>query len=288
MCGLTAALLSASLVVLFAEAQPNKEDAIVDTNLVKTEPEKVFIDPLSVRPLYLLQISSNQVLGTATGFVVEKDKKYYLITNWHVVSGRNPQSDAILHPEGKTPDTILIWHHGKQLGTWVRKQETLFDKKGSRRWIEHKNGRAIDVVALPLEVVTDDMTIYTLDLSLANVDMVPEVAMPISVIGFPVGLTSAGFFPIWKTGHIASEPTLDYHGEPLFLIDATTRGGMSGSPVVLRMAGGYKKKDGGTVMSSSGYKTLFLGIYSGRLPDDSEIGRVWRPRLITEIIQEGS
>jgi len=157
-------------------------------------------------------------------------------------------------------------------------------ENATRRWLEHKKGRSVDVVALPLQNAGDDVTVYPFDLSLAEVDMVPEVAMPVSIIGFPLGFTSAGFFPIWKTGHIASEPNLDYQGEPLFLIDATTRGGMSGSPVVLRLTGGYKKKDGSVIMSSSGCKTLFLGIYSGRLPRDSEIGRVWRPRLVNEIL----
>lgn len=90
------------------------------------------------------------------------------------------------------------------MGSWVRKQEILLAKDGSRLWLEHKNGKAVDVVALPLTEVTDDVQFYPLDLALADVDMVPEVAMPVSIIGFPIGFTSAGFFPIWKTGHIAA------------------------------------------------------------------------------------
>ena len=205
--------------------------------------------------------------------------------NWHVVSGRNPHSNQVLDSQGRTPDALLIWHHGKQLGTWIRKREMLIDDKGKKRWLEHNKGKEIDIAALPLETVTDDIQIYPLDLSLAETDMVPEVAMPVSIIGFPVGLTSAGFFPIWKTGHIASEPNIDYQKKPIFLIDATTRGGMSGSPVVLRMNGGFKNKDGKIIMAVAGHRTRFLGIYSGRLPRDSEIGRVWRPQLITEIIK---
>jgi hypothetical protein len=258
---------------------------ISDVNITNANVKPIFLDPLSGRPLYLIQTKDDEALGTATGFIVQKGKNYFLITNWHVVSGRHPESGQALHPSGKTPNALLIWHHGKQLGSWVRKKEELYDEKGIKRWLEHSSGRSVDVVALPLRKVDDDVTLYPFDLSLVDTDMVPEVAMPVSIIGFPIGLTSAGFFPIWKTGHIASEPNLDYHGEPLFLIDATTRGGMSGSPVVLRMTGGYKKKDGTTIMSSSGYGTLFLGVYSGRL-GDSEIGRVWRPHLIHEILKQ--
>lgn len=276
-------IILATPVHVFAEQNGG---VIVDANVTKAQPAPIMIDPLSVRPLYLIQAKGDEALGTATGFVVSKGEKKYLITNWHVVAGRNPQSNQPTHPQGKIPDALLIWHHGKTLGTWVQKRESLLTKDGAHRWLEHKNRKAVDIVALPLTEVTDYVQIYPLDLSLADVDMVPEVAMPVSIIGFPEGLTSAGFFPIWKTGHIASEPNLDYHNEPLFLIDATTRGGMSGSPVVLRMAGGYKTKSGGTIMSSSGYTTLFLGVYSGRLTNDSEIGRVWRPRLIQEILEQ--
>ena len=45
--------------------------------------------------------------------------------------------------------------------------------------------------------------------------------MAISVIGFPLALTPIGLFPIWKTGHIASEPEVPYKViYPAFLIDA--------------------------------------------------------------------
>lgn len=277
-------LILSCLFIIPLKVQSN-DNLIADSNIINTAPGKIFIDPLTIRSLYLIQVKKDKVLGTATGFVVQKGTNNYLITNWHVVAGRNPETNQIISPSGDTPDALLIWHHGKQLGSWVRNKEDLYDEKGTQRWIEHGKKRAVDVVALPIKKVGyDDVTLYPFDLSLADTDMVPEVAMPVSIIGFPLGFTSAGFFPIWKTGHIASEPNIDYHGEPLFLIDATTRGGMSGSPVVLRMNAGYRTKQGKTIMSSSGYRTLFLGVYSGRLPRDSEIGRVWRPRLINEIL----
>lgn len=264
-------------------AEINKE-VVVDTNITEKQ-QKVFVDPLSARSLYLILAYGEEILGTATGFVVEKDKKFYLITNWHVISGRNPESNLILAPSGKTPNRILIWHHGKTLGTWILKKEDLYDESGEKRWKEHAKGKKIDLVALPLTGISDDIQIYSFDLALTKTDMVPQVAMPVSIIGFPLGFSGPGRFPIWKTGHIASEPELDYNNEPLFLIDATTRGGMSGSPVVLRLSGGYKMKSGGSIIGSSGTATLFLGVYSGRISDDAEIGRVWRPYLIEEILR---
>ena len=123
-----------------------------------------------------------------------------------------------------------------------------------------------------------------MDMSLADTDVIAQPAMPVSIIGFPYGLATAGAWPIWKTGHIASDPDLDYDGRPAFLIDATTRGGMSGSPVVLRLSGGYNTKNGKQILAG-GIATKFLGVYSGRIHADAEIGMVWRPHVINEILE---
>lgn len=57
-----------------------------------TQPSKR-VDPLSVRSLYLELFSKDQFCGSATGIVVEYKCKQYLITNWHVLSGRNPETN---------------------------------------------------------------------------------------------------------------------------------------------------------------------------------------------------
>jgi hypothetical protein len=144
--------------------------------------------------------------------------------------------------------------------------------------------RRVDVVALPLSS-DSQIKIYPLDLTLADSDIVVQVAMAVSIIGYPFGLAVAGRWPIWKTGHVASDPELDYDQRPVFVIDATTRGGMSGSPVVARFYGGYMMKKG---YALGGTGTRLLGVYSGRVHGEAEIGLVWRPRVISEILVEGS
>lgn len=248
-----------------------------------SQQERITIDPLSGRSLYLELVHGNLKLGTATGFIIEWQQKYYLITNYHVVSGRDPNTNEIIDPYGNVPDKLLIWHHSNVLGNWLRKTEELYEN-GNKIWYEHPNGHNIDVIALPISYTKSDILIYPFDLGLANADMIPEVAMPVSIIGFPMGMSASGKFPIWKTGHIASEPLINLDSEPAFLIDATTRGGMSGSPVVLRLYGGYKTKSGSSMMVTSGVRTLFLGVYSGQWPHP-EIGKVWKPIVINEILE---
>jgi hypothetical protein len=95
-------------------------------------------------------------------------------------------------------------------------------------------------------------------------------------------LTSGGKFPIWKTGHVASDIDLDWDNKPAFLIDATTKSGMSGSPVIAKRVSIYQTSNGNTI----GNAVKFLGVYSGREISDQgiEVGFVWKPRTITEIL----
>lgn len=247
----------------------------------------MLIDPLSVRSLKLELLANGLSLGTATGFIITESEVPYLITNWHVLVGRNPDTNKLMSHTGALPDTVRITHHGLTLGTFVFREEKLFDTEGKRLWKEHPLGQKIDVVALPLNPIDQGVQLYPFELSLANADIIAQPAMPVSIIGFPLGLTSSGSLPIWKTGHIASDPDLDYGGNPAFLIDATTRGGMSGSPVVLRSNGGHPTRSGSMIFNGQ-MTTLFLGIYSGRIHQDIEIGSVWKPNVISEIIHLGN
>ena len=252
------------------------------------ERRQIVIDPLSVTSLFLELLARGNRLSTATGFVVQHSGTRFLVTNLHVLAGRQPETNSVLSPTGALPDHVRIAHHTDTLGTWVFQSEPILDDEERPLWVEHPSGSQVDIAALQLREEDERIRFYELDLSLADTDMVPQVAMPVSIIGFPLGLTSAGAFPIWKTGHIASDPDIDYQGRPAFLIDATTRGGMSGSPVVLRMQGGYSTRDGRMIMAQSRPATRFLGIYSGRIHGESEIGLVWRPNLLTEILAKSN
>jgi hypothetical protein len=250
--------------------------------------DKIIISDLSTQSIFLELTADGKDLGSATGFIVMHGEKPYLITNWHVVTGKHPDTHELINDY--YPDEIVISHHARfRLGTWTKQIEPLEDLAGNPRWIEHPRGSQVDVVALPLQIIPsidDAIQLYPLDLSSANTDLKIEPGMAVSIIGYPFGLHS-GRWPIWKTGHIATDPDLSYEGRPAFLIDATTRPGMSGSPVVVRMWGGFLDNAGNHRITCDA-TTRFLGIYSGTIYDTSEIGRVWRPQVIGEILNVSS
>jgi hypothetical protein len=246
------------------------------------------IDFLTAVSLWIEATANGHSLMTATGFIVARNRKPYLITNWHVLSGRNPETNAPLHPSGAVPDSLRINHHKKWNGPpreWLVRTESLYDSEDKPRWLEHRKGSSVDVVALPLAQDDDEISIISMPLNLGEGDIKLFPSMPVSVIGYPFGLTAGKALPIWKTGHIATDPHIDYDDRPSFLIDATTREGMSGSPVAAYVMGSYASEDR-ELKQVPGPTVKFLGIYSGRIREDVELGRVWRPGVIDEVLSQ--
>ena len=152
-----------------------------------------------------------------------------------------------------------------------------------RIWLEHVHPEwKVDVVAIPFELGNDVVT-YDLDLGLADKDLMVYPSESVSIIGFPQGFATAGKLPIWKTGNVASDIDIDWNGKPIFLIDATTKSGMSGLPVIAKRVCIYQTLHGNQI----GNTEKFLGVYSGRMTDDYdvEVGIVWKPRVIREILE---
>ncbi len=246
----------------------------------------IFIDPLSTCSLYVEPYFNDTKLSTASAFVLFYKESYFLITNWHVVSGRDADTEKCLDKNSAIPNKLLVYFYQKnKLNTWIEQEIPLLDTEENPMWIEHPHKNKVDVIALPIHM-NNNISIYPIDLSLKDIDILPQPGMPISILGFPFGLSAGGKFPIWKTGHLASDHDVDYdENKPAFLIDATTKSGMSGSPVFMRTDSMYKTSNGDYVFKD-GITTRFLGIYAGRIHEESDIGRVWRPFLITEIMEQ--
>jgi len=245
--------------------------------------KKILIDSLSCVSLHLDCYSRAKRIGVGTGFIVANNKTNYLITNWHVVTGRNPDNgQPLVNTGGTDPDTMRIWYHATQLGSWLHKNERLLDETtGTPIWKEHSRGREIDVIALPL-TNHQDTKVYPLNLALTNTDLIISPSEPVSIVGFPYGIAAAGKFPIWKTGNVASDVDLDYDRKPVFLVDATTKPGMSGSPVFARRKG-FRQTSTGWV-TRGGDSIRFLGVYSGRIREGSDIGMVWKPEVVYDVV----
>ncbi|NCT57016.1 MAG: serine protease [Legionella sp.] len=253
--------------------------------MTSSKPNSIQIQ--SVQSLFLRMYFNDILLATGTGFTIATPCGHALITNRHNFTGRNPYTDEVLSSHGGVPNKVEIFHNVKnKLGSWKSIKQTLYDDPEIMQkplWHEHpKLGKQADVVALSLQL-NDSVICYPYSLDEKN-KIAINPADIVSVIGFPFGKTAGGCLAIWATGFMASEPNLTYEGMPKFLIDCRSRQGQSGSPVVAHRNGGAVAMEGGNTAIFTNPITNLLGVYSGRINAESDLGIVWKTNVIGEIL----
>lgn len=241
----------------------------------------------SHQSLYLETRALGNKLSNGTAFVASSaNGQNFLVTNRHIVTGRDNDTDKCLSKTLATPDTLVVWHNAWGfLGQFVPVESPLV-LNDVPQWIEHPSYKEkVDVVAIPLPIRDDIVFVpYRID-GLAHMNIEPS--NPVSIIGFPFGERTGASFAIWSTGFVASEPQIPHGGQHLFLVDCRARPGQSGSPVIRYRNGNglFKYSDGSEEMSSA---SEFLGIYSGRINDQSDLGRVWNAWIVAELLTYAS
>lgn len=249
-------------------------------------------------PINLL--CNGQKMGSATGFFLKHENRVYLVSNWHVFSGREPRSGQPKHIEGAIPDELNInYVNRKNLNDnrYISIPTALAD--GSPRWLQSKHfGQKADASVIDITKLFID---YNVDVAL--LDTIPcindieqvegmflGIGIDVFVLGFPLGIMKTGILPIWKRASIATEYDFDVNDMPSFLIDTATREGMSGAPVIQHVVGGYTTSSGGFNVGRVTSSKL-LGLYSGRYIgelDEAHLGIVWKMDLINDIIENPS
>lgn len=262
--------------------------------------------------LHLLVVDKNAPenllrVSNATGFVYKKNDKMYLITNLHVVSGRDINTGKVLDSMARIPEVIRTVSSLYNVKTGfiqkcVELTISLYDKDGNPNWFIHpKYKHGVDIAVMPINFENPPNLFAINDVE--SVSAAISVADDVFVIGYPLalGTNETQDFPIWKRASIASEPNINYFadGRGAFIVDGTTREGMSGSPVFFyNNFSQTNLQDGGVCFNMSPQRLFcFLGVYSGRLygassntednKKDSFLGLVWKKELIDEIIDGG-
>jgi trypsin-like peptidase len=246
------------------------------------------IDPFSLTTVPIQQCANGNVLGAATGFIWKRREKHYLITNWHVVSGKNAQTEQQIT---KVRPDMLRAHFNTRIMNFGKKPCDIHvrDVDGNPLWyIYHGRQRGCDVVAIPLPTLDNEPTIslHPINTLRSEADLAIRIGMDVYILGYPFGLQPPGF-PVWKRGSIASEPDLTRMGAGYMLVDTASRPGMSGAPVI-RRSWGMHLLENDAISADSTPQSKFVGVYSGRLhtndPSDAQLGMVWPPEDIDNII----
>lgn len=229
-------------------------------------------------------------IGTATGFLVHHGERRWLVTNAHVVTGLDPLTGAWLadRPQklevgfrlaGAIPQTFVTTPRNAIID--------LYDERGDPVWLEHPRYReSVDVVAIAIDP-SQGVDGFAHDLSAPSPGLLVGVGRPVHIVGFPFGLTTEHNMAVWTTGFIASEPDSDYGGLPRFLVDARTRPGQSGSPVIIYDAAGSIALQLGGRSPVNEARQQLLGVYASRIHKEADIGVVWKVSVLSEIIEGG-
>lgn len=221
-------------------------------------------------------------LGKGTGFFVVRGGATFLVTNWHVLTGRDPRSDQPKKCASK-PDQVLA----SLTGVMRRLALPLYGDDNRARWLVHPDrGREYDVAVLPIRPIMPqevvDLFAYTVD-EPADPALL-SVTSEVSIVGYPFSLDGRLQHPVWTRGTIATEPDLPFEDTPCFLVDARSREGQSGSPVIAYWRPDAMKGTTAGLSLGHGESWELLGVYSGRITEDSDLARVWKRSAIREII----
>ena len=272
-------------------------------------------NPLSYVPFQIFAGDDAGWLSTGTGFFYRLDDDLFIVTNWHVISGRTWPSGKVSTPDGRRPTKIGLKLASKM--TQPSEDYYLATRDGSifadnkPKWLEHPElGWKCDMVAFPVGEIPEAVQQFHKPVNLVSRETIPiEPSSTVFIIGFPKSISSGPGFPIYKSGYVASEPDFDARVNgtpsmvgamkdgmevPAFFIDSLTREGMSGSPIFASYSGIWNPDDphGKFELKNSthiGRAVQFIGCYSGRATgereSDAALGLCWRESAIREICE---
>ena len=254
-----------------------------------------------------------QLRSHSTGFLIWQNEPN-LITNWHVVTGIDPEAPTS-QPLGKNPPLFIKMFIVGAGSTYYQLSIPLYDEHQRPRWIEFEEGSVIDLIMIPLpKNLIEYVDIPVFEITQHNSrEIVLELGRTVFIPGYPFsrediakhfGPKAAFPIPIWKKASIATNPD-DPINDHVVLLDGLSRPGMSGSPVYAAQEEEFylipNDKPIGTArhkwINKSGLKRTiqsqalrFMGIYSGTIGksmSDLALGKCWNVYAFMKLFSHG-
>jgi hypothetical protein len=247
----------------------------------------ISLDQFTLTTVPLEQYFNDTPLGHGTGFMWKIQERYYLVTNWHVLSMCDFFTRDNLRKDAGRPNIVRTLFN-IQTGPFDKQQWhiKIRDDNDKPLWLVHPS-RRVDIAVLPFTYLPKEQIIALYPLNvLANAELRIEIGMEVFILGYPFKIEPPAY-PVWKRGSIASEPQLAWYGSDYMLVDTASRPGMSGAPVIRRSWTSHLVQPGVVALVDTPLNK-FIGVYSGRVPTshphEAQIGLVWDGSLIGEII----
>lgn len=255
--------------------------------------QQVELDPASLMTTPVVLMNGNRRVSQGTGFFFAsttadgKAGTVFLVTNYHVVTGHAPLSTA-----RRSGDRIwFVLHEDPADLTRVRPIELrLYDNRDDPIWLTSSSHPAADIVLVPIPPrLYAGLAPLVFTEAHTRTDIKIRPTSGATLLGYPFGFSDQKhYLPVWKTGHVASEPNVDFEGQPAFLVDVSAFPGMSGAPVLAVANGVYETEDG---QLRSGRLWRLLGVFSSMpvvrgAETNLQLGYVWKASLIADLARE--
>lgn len=286
-------------------------------------PENGVRSTYSQCPVQILMYDDIGLISTGSSFFYEYNNEWFLITNWHNLSGRHFLTKEPL--SGNRFPTYIKAKFSSYLSHGEVSEDNKFCIKAHKIdiyrdynpiWYEHPELKSkCDVVAIPLNrPETCPIFMHNAANLISKIRIPVKPGNPAFIIGFPKSLSVGFGLPLWKSGYIASEPhySVTIDGDvseigglsggidlPAFYIDSQTREGMSGSPIFASYTGNWDMTDPYNLLDPEepnffnrddialGENRMeFIGCYSARIGKNIEgasLGLCWSIEAIDDI-----
>lgn len=257
----------------------------------------------------------DKYFGAGTAFhYLDKEGCSWLVTNWHVLTGRRPDDPGFLLSQApQSPYRIEVIYPSKTVGAFLNPVTLDIYHDGLPIWREKLLDKGVDIAAIRVDPPDDAGVVFVQDFSSADSISI-EPGIDLAIIGYPFEQSSEMPFPIWKKAMVASEPAYTVLGQLQVLLDTAGMPGMSGSPVYTISPGVAVTEtqrdslaairrgdrpaiDALSILQGSPFETkpclTFAGIYAGSTGkgmaglDRLSLGRMMLAPMVEMVVQDG-
>jgi Trypsin-like peptidase domain len=205
-----------------------------------SESQKLKLDSLVNYSYMITGESLNGYSGSGTGFIVKYIDKYYLVTNYHVMTGKDPTTNLLM-PNVVDSNAYVDIVFRSKVGPLLfhPMKYPLYSENGVRNFATYQYGDfLVDVAVICIDYSKEALN-YSIPYEQIDTSLTVSTKSKVWIFGFPGSL----FKNNWQPEKLISNLLRPYFPKPLpfnpyLYLDSSTYAGMSGSPAYYRNSNG--------------------------------------------------